>query len=122
MTHRTRIARDFLRLASSGEVAAAYRDHVAPGFRHHNPWFAAGAAALAAGMEEAAVKAPNRSLTVQRTAEEGDVVFVHSRVDTQAGAVIAVVHIFRFEGDRIAELWDVGMVAPETTPNADGIF
>ena len=35
---------------------------------------------------------------------------------------IAVVHIFRFEGDRIAELWDVGQPVPAENPNADGMF
>jgi hypothetical protein len=29
---------------------------------------------------------------------------------------------FRFEGDRIAELWDVGQVAPADSPNEYGMF
>jgi predicted SnoaL-like aldol condensation-catalyzing enzyme len=35
---------------------------------------------------------------------------------------IAVVHIFRFESERIAELWDVGMQAPKDSPNQYGLF
>jgi len=30
---------------------------------------------------------------------------------------VAVVHIFRFEGDPIAELWDIGQPAPDEIKN-----
>src|SRR6266571_5459493 len=67
------------------------------------------AESLKAGMAEAAGKFPDTTLEVQHVLETDDLVAVHSRVqhalDTPA---IAVVHIFRFEGDRIAELWDIG--------------
>jgi hypothetical protein len=32
------------------------------------------------------------------------------------------VHLFRFEGDRIAELWDVAQPVPAEILNADGVF
>jgi hypothetical protein len=35
---------------------------------------------------------------------------------------VAVVHIFRFEGERIAELWDVGPPVPAENPNTVGMF
>jgi len=34
----------------------------------------------------------------------------------------AVVHIFRFAGARIAELWDIGQPVPENSPNEYGMF
>ena len=34
----------------------------------------------------------------------------------------ALVHLFRFEGDRIAELWDIGQAVPEQSVNANGMF
>ena len=37
-------------------------------------------------------------------------------------AGIAVVHIFRFERGRIAELWDIGQPVPKESPNANGMF
>jgi predicted SnoaL-like aldol condensation-catalyzing enzyme len=119
MSHK-RIAIDFLQNASSGRVQEAYA-HAAPNFRHHNPFFAAGAPALAAAMEEAHRKTPNKALDVQRAVEEGDLVVVHSRVERDEGD-IAAVHIFRFDGDRIAELWDVAMTIPKDSPNKDGVF
>jgi predicted SnoaL-like aldol condensation-catalyzing enzyme len=52
-----------------------------------------------------------------------DEVAVHSRVQhTPADRGAALVHLFRFEGDRIAELWDVGQEVPAETPNANGMF
>ena len=122
MQNHKDVAIRFLKLASSGELDEAY-NHVAQDFRHHNPHFRGGAESLKAGMAEAHKKFPNTKLEVQRAIDEGDLVAVHSRVqharDTQP---ISVVHIFRFEGDQIAELWDVGMEVPKDSPNPNGVF
>jgi predicted SnoaL-like aldol condensation-catalyzing enzyme len=56
--------------------------------------------------------------------EDGDTVITHSlvtRQDPQAPD-IAVVHIFRFEHDRIAELWDLGQPISKDSPNENGMF
>ena len=113
----------FLRLAASGKLEEAYGKYINSNFRHHNPHFAGDAESLKAGMAEAHKKFPHTALEVQHVLETGDLVAVHSRVrhspDTPE---ISVVHIFRFEGDRIAELWDVGMEAPKESPNQNGMF
>lgn len=116
-------AMDFLRLVASGEVGEAYRKYVGPEFRHHNAFFRSDAESLRAAMEENAAKTPNKVLEIQRALQDGDLVAVHSHVRQQPddrGA--AVVHIFRFQGDRIAELWDVGQAVPESSPNELGMF
>lgn len=116
-------ATEFLRLAASGSVREAYEKHVGAGFRHHNPYFRGDAASLAAAMEENAAKFPDKKLEILRTLEEGDLVAVHGRVTMKPGdSGIALVHIFRFEGDRIVELWDIGQAAPENSPNEHGMF
>ena len=74
-------------------------------------------------MEENAKKNPHKVVEVQLALEDGDLVAVHSRVRQRpddAGA--AVVHIFRFEGDRIVELWDLGQAVPADSPNQHGLF
>jgi predicted SnoaL-like aldol condensation-catalyzing enzyme len=112
----------FLKLASSGKLDDAY-SKVSPTFRHHNPYFAGEAESLKAGMAEAAKKFPHTTLAVQRVLTDGDLVAVHSRVSHGPDQPdIAVVHIFRFAGDQIAELWDVGMPAPPDSPNKNGMF
>jgi len=116
-------AMEFLRLAASGKVREAYHKYVGPVFRHHNPYFRGDAESLMAAMEENAVKNPNKNLKMQRALQDGDLVAVHSRVrqkpDDLGGAVV---HIFRFEGNLIAELWDVGQALPENSPNEYGMF
>lgn len=116
-------ATDFLRLAVSGKVREAYRKYIDPEFRHHNAFFRSDAESLMAAMEENAVKNPNKVLEIQRALQDGDLVAVHSRIrqhPDDRGA--AVMHIFRFKGDRVVELWDFGQPVPENSPNELGMF
>ena len=113
----------FLQLASSGKVKQAYRGYVGAGFRHHNPYFQGDAATLMAAMEENAASNPDKAIEVLRALEEGDLVAVHARVRMKPGDLgIATIHLFRFERDRIVELWDVGQPVPEDSPNSNGMF
>jgi predicted SnoaL-like aldol condensation-catalyzing enzyme len=123
-TPRTRkdIARAFLRRAATGKVREAY-ELVDPDFRHHNPYFRGDADSLRKGMEEAHAKFPRTAIEIQRAVEEGNLVAVHSKVRHQpAGRDIAVVHIFRFKGTRIVELWDIAVEIPKDSPNQHGAF
>ena len=116
-------ALSFLRAAASGNVREAFQKYVAPGFRHHNPYFRGDAESLMKGMEENAAKNPNKLLEVRRAIEEGDLVAVHSRVRMKPDDLgVALVHIFKFQGDRILELWDLGQPVPENSPNENGMF
>jgi predicted SnoaL-like aldol condensation-catalyzing enzyme len=114
---------DFLTLAASGKVREAYEKYVGLGFRHHNPHFRGDADSLKEGMEQNAAKNPNKLLEIQTALQDGDYVAVFSRVRQNAqdkGA--AVVHIFRFDRNRIGELWDVGQPVPEQSVNENGMF
>ncbi len=114
---------DFLTLVASGKVREAYQRHVGPGFRHHNPFFRGDAASLMEGMEQNAIKNPNKVLEVQRALEDGQEVAVFSRIRQEPGDLGgAVVHIFRFDDDRIVEFWDIGQAVPENSVNENGMF
>ena len=116
------IASSFLKLAASGKLDEAYAK-ISANFRHHNPYFKGDAESLKAGMAQAHAKFPNTTLVVQHVLEDGELVAVHSRVRHSADTPeIAVVHIFRFEADQIAELWDVATEAPQDSPNENGMF
>jgi len=122
-TAQKEAAMDFLRLVASGKVREAYRRYVGSEFRHHNAFFPGDAESLMAAMEENAAMNPDKVLEVQRALQDGDLVAVHSHVRQHPGdRGAAVVHIFRFQGDRIAELWDVGQAVPESSPNELGMF
>ncbi len=113
----------FLELAASGKAEEAARRHLAPGGKHHNVYFPAGWGPLIKGMDENARESPSKRFIVKRVLCDGDTVAVHSHVVVRSGDPgISVVHIFRFEGGRIAEMWDVGMRIPADSPNEDGPF
>ncbi|WP_404469029.1 nuclear transport factor 2 family protein [Sutcliffiella horikoshii] len=113
----------FLELVTSGTIREAFERHIAPDFRHHHPYFRGDAESLMLAMEENVVQSPNKMLEVKHTIAEGNTVAVHSHIKQnpeELGA--AVIHIFRFEGERVVELWDVGQAIPEDSPNEHGMF
>ena len=114
---------DFLRAAAAGHAREAFAKHAAPGFRHHNPFFPGDAKSLWEAMDENAAKFPDKVLEVKHVLADGDSVAVHSSVHMQPGdAGHAVVHLYRFEGDKLAELWDVAQQLPADSPNENGAF
>jgi predicted SnoaL-like aldol condensation-catalyzing enzyme len=114
---------EFLRMSASGKIRDAYARFVAPGFRHHNPFFRGDADSLMRGMEENAVDHPSKVLEVQRAVQEGDLVAVHSRVKLKPGDLgAALAHIFRFQDGKVVELWDIGQPVPQDSPNQYGMF
>ena len=123
MSTRKETAVSFLKLAATADARSAFERYAAPDFRHHNPFFPGDADSLAAGMEANARQFPQKALKVERALEDGDVVAVHSRVrHAPDQGEFALVHIFRFEGERIAELWDIAMAVPAESPNQYGTF
>ena len=120
---RKEIARSFLLDAAEGRVGAAFASHAATNFIHHNPYFPSDAKSLSTAMAENARKNPGKKCEIHRAIEEGDMVALHSHVrhnPDERG--YALVHLFRFEGDKIAELWDVAMEVPADSPNKAGMF
>jgi predicted SnoaL-like aldol condensation-catalyzing enzyme len=113
----------FLRHIGAGRIRQAFELQVAPHFKHHNPFSKGDGKSLAAGMEENEARFPGKILEIQRVVEEGTLVVVHSRLKLPQGAgELALVHIFRFEGKRIAELWDIAQPVPAESPNENGMF
>jgi predicted SnoaL-like aldol condensation-catalyzing enzyme len=120
---RKEIAVTFLQNAAAGTLDEVVAKHVGPGFRHHNPWFPSDGPSLWSAMKENARKNPGKKLTVHNVLEDGELVAVHSHVRHNAQERgYALVHIFRFEGVKIVELWDIAMEVPADSPNAAGMF
>lgn len=120
---RKQAALQFLELVAAGKIDDAYRLYAAPEGKHHNPFYAAGFPALREGMKESHVQFPKMRLTVQHVIGAGDLVAVHSHVVLRPGeAGLAAVHLFRFQGHRIVEMWDINQPMPAQSPNPDGMF
>lgn len=120
---RKEAAVQFLELTARGLVEEAFQLHIAPGFRHHNIYFKGDAESLQTAMMESAVNLPSKKLEVQFSIADGNRVGVYSKVTIYPGEpAIALVHFFRFEGDKIAELWDLAQAPPEELINENGLF
>ncbi len=114
---------DFLQLVVAGKIDEAYAKHVNMGGKHHNPFFAAGFPALKQAMIDDQAQSPNKRMSVKNVLSDGDTVAVHSHIVSQIGDPgFATVHIFRFQDDKIVELWDIGQAVPADSPNQDGAF
>jgi predicted SnoaL-like aldol condensation-catalyzing enzyme len=117
------MASDFLMLASKGNAREAFDRYIGKKFKHHNIYFKGDGESLMKAMEDNAIKNPDKILDIKRVLQDGNMVATHSyvrqRPDDPGGAVV---HIFRFENDRIVELWDLGQPVPLETVNENGIF
>jgi len=120
---RKETAVSFLRLASSGRVGEAYERYVHPDFFHHNPYFKGDRGSLQAGMEASAVEFPDKVYEAVRVLEDGDLVAVQGRIRLKPDEPeYILIHIFRFQGDRIVEEWEAGQELPKESPNQNGPF
>lgn len=116
-------ALEFLQLCAAGVPREAFDAYAGPKFRHHNPHFPSDSESLIDGIAKNAAENPGKVLEVLRAIEDGDLVAVHARVRHQPDEPgWSVIHIFRFEDDRIVELWDVGQEVMEKSPNEIGMF
>ena len=117
------IARNFLKLAATGHSHEAFRLYVSKDFKHHNAYFKGDADTLMLAMEESARTNPNKVFKIHHILSDGDMVAVHSHAkQNSADPGVAVVHIFRFESDKIIELWDLGQPVPKKSVNENGMF
>ena len=116
-------AQDFLNLAVKGHSQEAFTFYMSPDFKHHNVYFKSDANTLMNAMEESAKLNPNKTFKIYHILEDGNMVAVHSHVkQNDADLGTAVVHFFRFESDKIVELWDLGQAVPSKIINENGMF
>ncbi len=106
----------------AGDIAIA-QAMVTATARHHNMYFAAEMTVLINAIAAASVALSASTFTPKRIITDGDMVVMHSHVTHQSGdAGMAIFHILRFEGDLIAELWDVGQAISADSSDQAGMF
>ena len=119
----TEIAQSFLKTIMTGEVEEAFEKYISADFKHHNAYTPAGSEALKAGMKQSGSQFPQKIFEIKHLTSEGNIVMTHSLIKfNQDHPGVAVVHIFRIENGKIAELWDVGQLVPTDGLNQDGMF
>jgi predicted SnoaL-like aldol condensation-catalyzing enzyme len=115
------IATSFLELASSGKVREAFDKYIHLNFIHHLVFFKGDRESFLTAMEENAREFPDKTYETIHALEDGDLVAVHGKV-MLAPKVFGVIHIFRFEGDKIIESWEASQEELKDSPNENGLF
>ncbi|PKA16760.1 polyketide cyclase [Leptospira haakeii] len=89
----------------------------------HNPHAATGRKAFVEFFDGFASQAPQANTEIKRSFADGDFVIVHAhlKIDPKSKG-IAVVDIFRVEGDKVVEHWDVLQDIPEDPKNENTMF
>jgi len=108
-------ALSFLHPVTSGTIHEAYAQHVASGFRHHNPYFKGDAESLMQGTEENPPHTQTKVIEARHAPEDGGLVAIHSRVrpkpQDRAGSPTAHPPLpARHHG---VEMWDLLQPVPE---------
>jgi predicted SnoaL-like aldol condensation-catalyzing enzyme len=109
-------------MASSGKVRESYEKFIHKNFIHHNAYFKRDRESLLRAMEENVKQFPEKKCEILRTVEEKDFVTVHSKITLSPDKIFSVIHIFRFENDKIVEEWEASQELLKDSPNENGIF
>jgi len=105
------------------KVRKAFETWVHPDYIQHKPTLPDGREPVIAFLEKLLERYPGRTFTIHRVIASDDLVAVHYH--SQAGPEdrgFAVVDIFRVEGCRMVEHWDVVQRVPETSENDNSMF
>ena len=111
----------FTEVFVGGEVAAIDQ-YIGDSYIQHNPNVPDGRDVIGRFIEKRG-PLPADALIIKRVVAENDLVFLHSHAQFFAkprGA--AVVDIFRIEGGKIVEHWDVIQPVPEEMAHENGMF
>ena len=102
------------------DEAAAY---FGPHFSNHNPRSRDGVEGFRALFQDLKKQFPGVRADIKRAFADGEFVILHVHVKLQPEELgLAIVEIFRLEGGKIVEHWDVRQPVPETSANTNGMF
>jgi predicted SnoaL-like aldol condensation-catalyzing enzyme len=103
------------------DVRTAFDTYVAPGYLQHNPGLPDGRDAARDALAVTFAD-PAFSIEVVRMLVDGDLCALHLRASRDGRPAAAVVDIYRAEGDRIVEHWDVLQPWPVASANDHPMF
>lgn len=99
------------------------RQYLGDKYIQHNPVAADGPEGLKGFIAFLRDKFPNNKSEIKRIFAEGDYVIVHVHAVREPGTRgNAIIDIFRLEGDKVVEHWDVVQPIPEKAANNNGMF
>ena len=127
-TDHKETAIEYFKLIGMGKFKEGLR-FFAPDCKTHNPFIRGSITALTEAMISASKgMAPNAQpeFAVRHILADGDLVAVHTELlnskPKPGEGGLRQVHLFRFEGDKIVEYWDITQNVTADMPNAAGAF
>ena len=118
-----KVVLDFYEKAINQKNFEAAAVHFGPRYTQHNPNAADGPDGLRAFLGFLREKFPASRSEVKRVFTDGDYVILHVHAVREPGTRgSAIVDIFKLEGGKIVEHWDVVQPIPEKALNANGMF
>jgi predicted SnoaL-like aldol condensation-catalyzing enzyme len=118
-----KVVLDFYEKAINQKNFEAAVVHFGPRYTQHNPNAADGPEGLKAFLGFLREKFPASRSEVKRAFTDGDYVILHVHAVREPGTRgSAIVDIFKLEGGKIVEHWDVVQPIPEKALNANGMF
>lgn len=123
------VAIEFLHLLMQGRFKDGLR-FFAPDCKTHNPYIVGGmdvlTDAMIAANSDMRSKYPDAELTIRHALSDGDLVSVYTQLlfnkNEPGQGGLRQAHLFRFEGDKIVEYWDITQMVTPEMPNARGAF
>lgn len=92
-------------------------------FVEHSPHISGGREGLFKLFQGRYKEYPELSMSIKRSASEGDLVWMHLHVKrTPKSRGAALMHIFRMKDDMIVEHWGVGQPVPKESKNSNTMF
>lgn len=109
------------------KVRSSFEKWVDPGYIQHNPYAQTGREAAIQFLTKFVEGNPGQKTDIRRIIADGNLVAVHSHGWQEDGTPeqkrgFAVVDIFRVEGCKVMEHWDVISPVPETAANTNTMF
>jgi len=95
--------------------------YIIENYIQHNPLVADGREALKTALSQWFKNAPKEKIDIQHLAADGEYVYIHTR-SVRGDKTFSVIDIFRIEGDKIAEHWDVIQEVPVNAANDHPMF
>ena len=122
-TTNRQIVEEFLDLINRHlRVREAFERYVSEDYIQHNPTAGNGREDAIALIEKLAAT-PGFRPSVKRIVAEGDLVAVHLHLQLgEEGAGLAVMDMFRLDGGKIVEHWDVIQEVPSQTVSGNSVF
>jgi predicted SnoaL-like aldol condensation-catalyzing enzyme len=116
-----RLVADFYQQLFGDKDISSIDRYVADDYIQHNPGLKDGKEALKEGAAQWFKGAPKEKIDIQHISAEGNLVYIHTKAN-RGTKVVSVLDIFKVEGGKILEHWDIIQDVPEKSANSHPMF